>query len=74
MVTAICKKCTGTAEGKTKAEAADNIDHAIGLGKGRPCPGGPGADVSFEGETVKIPEVAPKVETVVVKKKFKSRK
>lgn len=37
MVTAKCNRCLGTAEGKTFSEASQNIDHAIGLSRGKKC-------------------------------------
>ena len=45
MIKVKCIRCTATAEGETADEAALKLDHAIGLGKGRPCAGGKEAPV-----------------------------
>ena len=47
MIKARCEKCLIEAEGKTEKEAADKLDHAIGLTRSRPCPGGDAAPVVF---------------------------
>ena len=58
-----CLKCTARIEAKDLAEAIKNMDHAIGLSKGRPCAGGKNAPIREYAPTVKA---APTVETVKV--------
>jgi len=55
MVKIQCRKCTGIGTGKTEKDAYDNIDHAIGLGKGRPCPGKDTEYYVLEREVIKKP-------------------
>ena len=59
MVKVRCIRCTGIAEGKTATEAAQKIDHAIGLSKGRPCAGGDEAPIEVIGGVTAA--AAPKV-------------
>ena len=74
MVKAQCTKCTGIGYGKTREAAADAIDHAIGLGKGRKCPG-KGTEIIYSEESTPTPkQTTPKTETKTVKTKASTKK
>jgi hypothetical protein len=62
MVTAKCKRCRGSADGKTMQEARSKINHAQGKSRGIPC--GDNYNCVVEVKPSK-PVEEPKIETIV---------
>lgn len=56
-----CLRCTGKIEASNLVEAIKNMDHALGLSKGRPCAGGKHAPIQEVKANVRVETV--KVET-----------
>ncbi len=68
MANAKCTRCGGTASGKTFPEAANKIDHAVGLSRGIPCGASYGAVIDTTPKPVPPPpQVKPSPQTLAPK-------
>jgi hypothetical protein len=74
MVKVRCQRCGGKAEGSTLEEASMRIDHAIGLGIGKPCLGYPKAIVEPISDTERPKEKPPvEIKTKELKSEDKTK-